>query len=266
MELKKRTLKEIITFLLLTFGLSSFFYYKYISTGTLNVENGFLFVLGLMWCPGISGLITTLIFQRNLRGLGWRWGKTRFQILSFSLPFLYALPVYTLIWIFALGRLEISFSTRPQSYIIAIFLSCLTALGEEIGWRGFLVPRLFRISGFKQAALISGAIWALWHMPLIFFSDYNSNTPLWYAALCFTVMVVGTSFAYAWLRLRTGSVWTAMFLHALHNYFIQSHFDRITTDIGITSYLTGEFGAGLAFTALVVAWIFWKQRDELSQQ
>lgn len=263
MEVKVKSLREILTFLFLTFGLSSFFYYKFIKAGTLDVENGILYVLGLMWCPGLSGLITTLIFQRNLRGLGWSWGKTRYQVLSFFLPFLYAFPVYALVWVFALGELKPTFSTRPLSYAVAIIFSCLTALGEEIGWRGFLVPRLYRLTGFMQASLISGAIWAFWHLPLILFSDYNSGTPLWYGALCFSVTVVGISFAYAWFRLRTGSVWTAMFLHAMHNYFVQSQFDRITTDIGITAYLTGEFGVGLAFAALVVTWIFWRKREKL---
>jgi membrane protease YdiL (CAAX protease family) len=263
MEVKEKTLKEILTFLFLTLGLSSFFYYKFIRAGTLEVENGLLYVLGLMWCPGFSGLITTLVFQRNLRGLGWHWGKTRYQVLSFFLPFFYALPVYALVWVFALGELKPSFSTRPQSYVVAIFFGCLTALGEEIGWRGFLVPRLYRLTGFTRVSLISGAIWALWHFPLILFSDYNSGTPLWYGALCFSVLVIGMSFAYAWFRLRTESVWTAMFLHAMHNYFIQGQFDRITADTRITAYLTGEFGAGLVFAALAVTWIFWRQRDKL---
>ncbi len=265
MQEKKRTLKEISTFLILTFGFSSFFYSRYISAGSLNVEKAFLYVLVLMWCPGVSAIFTSLIFQKNLRGLGWGWGKTRFQVLSFFLPFLYALPVYVVVWIGGWGGLDVQFSTALLAYPVAIFLSCLTALGEEIGWRGFLVSRLRRLMGFTQVSFLSGLIWAVWHMPLILFSGYNSGAPILYAALCFTIMVVGISFAFAWFRIKTGSVWTAMFLHAMHNYFIQSHFDRITVDTDITKYLTGEFGAGLALSALVVAYIFWAKRGRLSK-
>ncbi len=265
MQEKKRTSKEISTFLILTLGFSSFFYSRYLSAGSLNVEKAFLHVLGLMWCPGISAIFTSLIFQKNLRGLGWGWGKTRFQVLSFFLPFLYALPVYVVVWIGGWGGLDVQFSTALLAYPVAIFLSCLTALGEEIGWRGFLVSRLRRLMGFTQVSFLSGLIWAVWHMPLILFSGYNSSAPILYTALCFTIMAVGISFAFAWLRIKTGSVWTAMFLHAMHNYFIQSHFDRITVDTDITKYLTGEFGAGLALSAVLVAYIFWAKRGRLSK-
>jgi len=261
---QEKTLKEIFTFLVLTFLFSSFFYYPFIAAGTLDIDNAFLYVLGLMWCPGLSALITSLFFQKNLRGLGWGWGKTRYQVLSFFMPLIYAFPVYALVWIFALGGLEASFSPRPITYVVTILFSCLTALGEEIGWRGFLVPRLYRITGFTRTSLISGFIWAVWHMPLILFSGYNSGTPGWYAVLNFSIMAIGASFIFAWLRLKTGSLWTAMFLHAMHNYFIQDHLDRITLDTGITAYLTGEFGVGLALSCAVAAWYFWKQRGKLA--
>jgi hypothetical protein len=40
------------------------------------------------------------------------------------------------------------------------------ALGEEIGWRGFLAPTLYRTRGFLWAGIGTGLIWALWHVPL----------------------------------------------------------------------------------------------------
>jgi membrane protease YdiL (CAAX protease family) len=79
-------------------------------------------------------------------------------------------------------------------------------------------------------ALISGVIWSVWHYPILFFADYNASTPAWYGAACFTVMVVGLSFAFAWMRLKSGSLWTAVLLHASHNLFIQRVFDPLTTD------------------------------------
>jgi len=77
----------------------------------------------------------------------------------------------------------------------------------------------------------------------------------------FTVMVVGLSFPLAWLRLRSGSVWTATLLHASHNSFIQKLFEPMTVDAGPTPWLTGEFGAGLALAAVVVGYLFWRRRD-----
>jgi Type II CAAX prenyl endopeptidase Rce1-like len=49
--------------------------------------------------------------------------------------------------------------------------SLASALGEEIGWRGFLVPELFKNIGFTGTALISGVVWACWHYPLLIWSD-----------------------------------------------------------------------------------------------
>jgi membrane protease YdiL (CAAX protease family) len=97
-------------------------------------------------------------------------------------------------------------------------------------------------------------------VPLIIGADYNGGTPPWYSVLCFAVMVIAMGFPFAWLRLRSGSVWPAAILHASHNLFVQAFFDRVTVDTGPTKWLTGEFGAGLAFAFIGLAWIFWGAR------
>jgi membrane protease YdiL (CAAX protease family) len=50
---------------------------------------------------------------------------------------------------------------------IGVIQNCATTLGEEIGWRGFLVPELAKRFSFTATAVLSGAIWALWHVPII---------------------------------------------------------------------------------------------------
>ena len=275
--------KEILTFLGLTCALSSIFYFSIISRGTIHTAAGPFYALGMMWCPGIAALITCYLFHRNLQGLGWAWGKTRYQLTSYLLPVGYAVVVYLPVWFLGLGEVTADFpnqlasrfgwDTLPQTATIALFLffagtigmvpSSFYALGEEIGWRGFLVPALAKITTFSKTALISGTIWAVWHWPAILFADYRSTTPTWYALLCFTVMVGGMSFAFAWLRLKSGSLWTATVLHASHNLFIQAVFDQLTRDTGVTNWLIGEFGAGLAIASLLVGSVFWKKRLDL---
>ncbi|MGH9732299.1 MAG: CPBP family intramembrane glutamic endopeptidase, partial [Candidatus Acidiferrales bacterium] len=71
------------------------------------------------------------------------------------------------------------------------------------------------------------------------------------------------SFLFAWMRLKTGSVWTGMLLHASHNIFIQGFFDPLTRPELATKYLIGEFGAGLAIIAVVIAVIFDGKRGQL---
>ncbi|HLO18128.1 MAG TPA: type II CAAX endopeptidase family protein [Anaerolineales bacterium] len=274
--------KKTTLFLFLTFGLSMFSYIPIIRAGTLNV-NGGMYVLTIMWSPGLAAILTQLISARTLRGLGWRVGPARWLGIAYILPIVYALPVYVFTWLAGLGvfpnptriaSLAERYSSSNVVTTVSIFLlisltvdmvgPLILALGEEIGWRGLLVPELAKMTSFTRTSLISGIVWAAWHMPAIFLADYNTGgRPDWYAAIMFAVMIIATSFAYAWLRLKSGSLWPAVLLHASHNQLIQGIFDKLTGNTSATPYLLGEFGVGLALTSIVVAYIFWHmQRDK----
>jgi len=256
--------KEILTFLGLTFAASAVWYYVIISAGSLGAGGGW-YPIALMWCPGTAAMVTCLIYRRNLRGIGWGWGKSRYQATAYLLPIAYGLVAYGAVWLLGLGGIDESYTRDWLSWLLlGTLLNCFAALGEEIGWRGFLVPRLALLTGFTNVSLVSGSIWALWHMPLILFADYNAGAPGWYSLICFAVMVVAGSFIYAWLRLRSGSVWTGMFLHASHNFWIQGFYDPLTTDRGVTKYLIGEFGAALAIVSVILGYWYWRRRNELA--
>jgi len=252
-------------FLLLTFGFSSIFYYLIISAGSMR---GWL-VTGLMWCPGIAAILCRLALQRNLRGQGWGLGKGRYWLWAYGLPLLLAGPVYAIVWLSGLGDLS------SASYIkglanwsgiaggpgllflwlgtVGVLFGLRGGVGEEIGWRGYLVPELAKHLSFDKVALISGALWSLYHYPILIFADYNSGAPTWYALLMFTLMVFGASYVFAWLRLASGSLWPAALLHATHNLFIQGLFNPLTVDTGITEYVIGEFGIGLVIAYAIAA-------------
>jgi membrane protease YdiL (CAAX protease family) len=284
--MSKRTKQRIGLFLLLTLIFSTVFHVFLARQGTLR-SDGRLYAVGLMWSPGIAALLTQLLLQGSIRGLGWRWGKTRYQLLSILLPILLISVTYGVVWLTGLGGFpnedfvvnniesQLDFdATRTQAILIYVAVSGLfglittsfTALGEEIGWRGLLVPALSKVTGFTGTALISGIIWALYHYPGILFTDYHSAAPMWYNLLCFTVMAVGFSIPMAWVRLKSGSVWTAMFLHASHNVFVQSIFTPLTFDTGPTEYVIDEFGVGLAVVYLIAGIVFWRMRDQLPKE
>jgi uncharacterized protein len=254
-----RLTAELATFLLLTFGLSTVFYIFFAHTKTLDAGGG-LYVGMLMWCPGVSALVTRLIYQRNVRGEGWAWAPSRYELTGYLLPIGYAACAYAAVWIFDFGGVDLArFKTNPLAFLtLGLALNLAFALVEELGWRGFLVPKLAERLTFTRTAFVSGIIWATWHMPLIIFADYNGGTPTLYSIACFAVMVVGISFPFAWLRLRSGSVWPVAILHASHNLFIQGFFDRVTVDTGVTKYLLSEFGAVLALAAVITGWQFWR--------
>jgi hypothetical protein len=126
------------------------------------------------------------------------------------------------------------------------------------------VPELARNMTYTRTALLSGVIWAIWHLPMILFSDYNSGAAAWFSVVCFAIMVVAFSFAFAWLRLKSGSLWPVVLLHASHNVFIKNVFTPLTNNTGITPYIIDEFGIALVIALVLVALYFWRRRSEVS--
>src|SRR5688500_2199043 len=99
---KKQRIKRIITFLIITTLLSSFFYFLVISFGVGNSD--FIhYAFGLMCILGIAALLTINIYKGDISELGWKWGKTRLQLLIYCIPFLYSFGTYLVIWITGLG-------------------------------------------------------------------------------------------------------------------------------------------------------------------
>lgn len=275
--------RALPAYLLLTLGLSSVFWFLIIRSGHVSGGGG-TYVTALMWCPASAALLTCRILGRDIKSLGWKWGPPRYQVLSYLIPLGYATVAYTIVWLTGLGGFynttfvsavgdRFGLGPLPPWVAIALYLffagttgvirGCASALGEEIGWRGFLVPELAKRTSFTATALISGCIWAMWHYPILIFADYNAGTPTWYSLTCFTVMVIALGFVFTWMRLKSGSLWTGVLLHASHNLFIQAFFDPITADTGRTKYVTGEFGAALAVTVILLAAYFWTRRGEV---
>ncbi len=96
------------------------------------------------------------------------------------------------------------------------FLNLLPALGEELGWRGWLLPRLYRF-GAVPALLVSGVIWGLWHAPLILLGYNYPDAPRWLGLLAMVGMCVVVGMVFGWLRLRSASVWPAALAHGSFN-------------------------------------------------
>jgi membrane protease YdiL (CAAX protease family) len=193
---------------------------------------------GVAWLTGIGGVPSPTFLQRASFTLGLHGASA------------------TKIILYAFGYLAVMGLLNPG------------ALGEEMGWRGFLLPELDRWLGFRRAALVTGVIWALWHWPAVIWGGYNVGTPLPYALVCLTAMVLAGSVIAAWLRLKSGSIWPCVIMHATHNALIQKFFDRITIEHAATRYFTTEFGVGLAIAMGIVAAYLWARmaaREEVSR-
>jgi membrane protease YdiL (CAAX protease family) len=250
----------------LTVILSSLAYISIIQAGSSN--GGQPKGTGLlMLAPSLAAIITYLAFERSLRPVGWRPGKIKYLLLGLMIPIIYCLIAYGLVWLSGWGKYNSLFPPNfPIFLATMLFNGTLSALLEEVAWRGFLVPKMMELTSFTKTALITGLVWAVWHYPLIIFSNVRlGNTPLPFSLVCFTIFAVGVSFTAAWLRMKSGSVWSAALLHGSHNVFMLHVFNSLTTDSGSTWLLLGEYGAVTAAMGLLLVILFWSLRTQLPE-
>lgn len=258
--------RKLRLFLALTVVLVGLSYIPVIRTGKLDAMGGMAVYL-VMWAPGVAAMLTQLITERRLSGMGWRPRTWRLLGLALVLPALYGAVVYLPVWASGLAGFDPGGWSRAVGGIaplaalgmlltVGMLISLTSALGEEIGWRGLLVPELAKLGSFRFVAIISGLIWTLYHVPLMVFADYHgAGTPLWYSLACFFPMVMSIAVVMAWLRLKSDSLWPPALLHASHNLIIQGVFDSATRSRPWSGYLTGEFGIGLVLAIAAAAWV-----------
>jgi membrane protease YdiL (CAAX protease family) len=102
-----------------------------------------------------------------------------------------------------------------QGMLLGPLLSAPLIFGEEWGWRGYLLPRLLTL-GQWRALLVGGVIWGLWHAPLILLGYNYPQHPV-LGILLFTVVCVLLGILLGWMRLATGSIWSAVIAHGSIN-------------------------------------------------
>lgn len=194
----------------------------------------------------------------------------RYLLLVFFLPLLWWGISYG-IYIMIFGAEVITENSllelikQPMTLLLTIAIYFFTALGEEIGWRGYLVNQLNKLYGKQRAALISGIIWSLWHAPL-FLSGYVSTIPLWYQAPIYVLQMIVVSFIMCYMSIKTRSVWPAVVLHFLDNLISQYIFGQ---SIGgeMQPFLVGETGiVSLVFITIITSIVIRKVLDFKTKQ
>lgn len=280
-----RSARSVVVFLLALVAASLPFYLL------LNLSGGSgqgmrLYVAGLMWCPALAAFVACRAGGVQLASLGWTWPPARLAWAALLLPLGYGLAIYGVAWASGIGAFSLdayaAFAAKslglpawPAWAQVALMLalqasaglvlSCATALGEEIGWRGFLAPRLVAHHGFLGGSVAVGLLWAAWHAPVLFWMNFGGETPRPVAIACFTTSLVGLSVVYSWFRLRSGSLWPAVLLHASHNVWITPVFSMMTEDTGATAYAIDEFGYLLAIASVLLAAWCWRHRAAPAQ-
>lgn len=183
------------------------------------ILSGSLLLLGT-FAPALMALAVTardegrrgvrILLRRMIQWqVGWRW-------YLFAVAYMPAVKLsVALIYRLMTGAWP-RFGTDSWYIIaLAIIISTPVQAGEEIGWRGYALPRLAGRFGFARASLILGLIWACWHLPLFFVpgaDKYGQSFPVW------TLQVVALSVAITWLYAGAGgSLLLTMLMHSAVN-------------------------------------------------
>lgn len=125
--------------------------------------------------------------------------------------------------------------------MLGIAISTLTQAGEEVGWRGYALPRLAQYVGLGGASLGLGVVWAVWHLPLFVLPDSGSTGQ---SFLVYLAHVMALSVVFAFLYWRTdGSLLLVMLLHS-----------AVNNTTGIVPAAIGGAITPIAFGGSLVAW------------
>jgi membrane protease YdiL (CAAX protease family) len=252
--------QSIVIFAMATFLLSAFFDYPIFGPHPLS-DTGEIFMWLVMWCPGVVALTFIPVRRASFASLGLTRSGGRWLLWAAALPVLLYGPLYVLAVVLGHGVFTPASLAGHGLPLFLILLRALgRALGEEIGWRGYLFPRLRERFSFATSALISGVIWSVWHFAVIVQGAYQDaqKVPLALALPLFTIGLTGESFLYAWLRERSGSVWPAVIIHGVFNWFTLRVMGKVLRPDAVTPWVVGEMSMGSAALGIAIAIALWR--------
>lgn len=222
--------QRIIIYIAVTFVLT-YAYEILFLPGALASAYSSLFVAAAMLFPAIGSLITRLITREGFKNMYIRpnlkvKGNLKIYAAAYFGPsflILLGVALYFAVFPGQFSPLSLDLSAGVNiiiAMIISPIVNIIFCFGEELGWRGYLVPKLAKSCSFIKTALISGVIWGLWHAPL---TVMGHNYGLVYAgwpytgilAMCVFSTAVGTVFSY-W-ALKTESCLPAALAHGSLN-------------------------------------------------
>lgn len=212
---RQQTIRNVIIFTVLVNGLA----WLGPLLGGSPAEPGLGF---LLW--GVAPLLAAVIMKVALRdqvSLGLRpnvRGNGRYYLLSLLL---YPL---TIAFVLAAGLLlgAVTLSPMPAADLIAALVPLpiiyfIFAFFEEVGWRGYLSPKVYSLKDGLLGHALVGVIWASWHLP--YMNELWAHTSEGLATLLprFVLGTIISAIVYGEIRLRTQSVWPAVLMHWVGN-------------------------------------------------
>lgn len=204
-----------------------------------------------MFCPLVAVLAAKRIVLHQSTGIGWKVrGKRRYWLAAWFGPAVFTVLAALLYFAVFSSRLDLSGSWLVTAYggemdaetlrsqlgvsslsymletgLLAITLAppinMLFAVGEEAGWRGYMMPQLKERFGLLNGRLLGGVIWGVWHWPIMLLTGYEYGTNYLGAPVLGLVVWCVVCFALNtlldWLYEKTGCIWVSAIAHGAFN-------------------------------------------------
>ena len=290
---KKKDLMVMLVFLFLSFAPLWIAAFAYFGSGHEYGDAGTqLLCAAAMLCPTVSVFITGAICKEKIDftgenslklGIYFKDKKWIWMLVAIFLPWIYRELGG---WLFLALKPEcfdtILFSQEqgidasliavmPLYSVVNAMVFSIGGLGEEIGWRGFMMPRLEKKIGIGPAILVGGIIWGVWHYPVNYYG-HNFGTGYWgepwLGFLIFTVFTIAMNALLTLAVKKTNSVWSAAFMHAVNNgaLAISTMFMNGESLTGFWAESTVQFvvmfGPALVFGVIAYIWLIKLERQE----
>ena len=241
--------------------------------------------LGMMF-PVICHVLTRVITKEGFRfsgennsyfGIVLKDGKWKYFLFACLVPWLYmelsnlielamCPSMYDPEYYISLDVEKRILMLMPVYAIVTGTVGSFAAFGEEGGWRGYMMPKLLKITGRKRALIIGGVIWGLWHAPLTcighnFGTDYPGFPYLGIVCMCVFCTLMGVLLTF--ITEKSGSVWPAAIMHAVNNSNPTILSGFINPDNKTTDLPTGMIAMCIALLVVVVpVMIIWSKSDK----
>lgn len=278
----RRPVAGVLLYLLVAFGLAWAIELGPVRTLTYapGKPSVMLWLVGVMFTPSVAAVAARLVEKRGFADARLRWGRGRYHLVAWLLPFLLGVVSYLVTVAIGAGQADMSgrallerlpeperMAAEAQAGVfgpwlpLIAMLSALTsgvlitsvaAFGEEFGWRGYLQPRLSHLGKVPAMALV-GLIWGLWHAPIIMQGHNYPGYPVEGVFLmCLLCVVLGLIFG--WLFEAAGSVLAPSIAHGSLNSAGAAPLAFLRGADPTVGGITGIVGIGVMAAFVVWLW------------
>lgn len=213
---------HIITFVIATLVLSWIISHYLVFDLMMNGSRNYLTILAIyVWTPTLISFIYRFFLNIGFSDIGWARNKPRVYVYAILLSLACALVANIIAVLMGLNLFTpLNFqaiSEQLSTLFFSLSFGFVCVFGEEITWRGFLLPQLLRAK-VRYPYIISSLIASIWWLPILNLSGYSvSLSPV--VVVLYALSATITSILLCILRMNSGSVWLTTVFHFSHNFF-----------------------------------------------